>query len=324
MQTILGAGNLGRELALVLPHYTNRIRVVGRNPQKINPQDELFIADLTDAEQTMAAVKGSDVAYLTVGLRYHTKTWQEQWPVVMRNVINACKIHKTKLVFFDNVYLYGKVDGWMTEDSPIRPASKKGQVRAEIAEMLMEAVRSGQLQALIARCADFYGPNVPTSAVSIMVFDNLRQGKKAQWMLNADVKHSLTYVPDAARALALLGNTEAAYNQVWHLPTDKNALTGKEFITLAAQAFGVRARYTVLSRWMLYIIGLFIGAVRENMEMSYQNDSDYLFDSSKFNRAFNFKVTSYQEGIMATVREVKQESGAGKSGEQVKGINIKA
>ena len=297
---------MGTELAKALTKYTNKIRLVGRNPKKINQNDELFSADLMNLEQTVQAVENSEVVYLTVGISYNAKIWQAQWPLVMQNAIAACKKHNAKLVFFDNVYMYGKVDGWMTEQTPIKPISKKGEVRAQIAEMLMEEVRNGKLTALIARSADFYGPNTPTSVLSVMVFDNLKKSKKAQWMLNEKVKHTFTYVPDAARAMALLGNTDAAYNQVWHLPTDKNALTGKELIELAAKALNAPARYTVLSRWMLRVIGLFMSVARESIEMLYQNESNYLFDSSKFDKTFDFKTTSYADGIIKTAQSMSE------------------
>ena len=306
MQTILGVGTVGTELAKALTKYTNKIRLVGRNPKKINQNDELFSADLMNLEQTVQAVENSEVVYLTVGISYNAKIWQAQWPLVMQNAIAACKKHNAKLVFFDNVYMYGKVDGWMTEQTPIKPISKKGEVRAQIAEMLMEEVRNGKLTALIARSADFYGPNTPTSVLSVMVFDNLKKSKKAQWMLNEKVKHTFTYVPDAARAMALLGNTDAAYNQVWHLPTDKNALTGKELIELAAKALNAPARYTVLSRLMLRVIGLFMSVARESIEMLYQNESNYLFDSSKFDKTFDFKTTSYADGIIKTAQSMSE------------------
>jgi len=161
------------------------------------------------------------------------------------------------------------------------------------------------LTALIARAADFYGPGTPTSFVNIMVFEKLRKGKKAQWLLNDGVKHSFTYTPDAGRATALLGNTETAFNQVWHLPTDRNVLTGKQFIEAAAAAFGAEPRYTVLNRGMLRMVAVFNGAVRESLEMLYQNDSEYLFDSGKFEKAFNVKPTPYERGIKETVESMK-------------------
>ncbi len=303
MQTILGAnGAIGVELAQCLAQYTGRIRLVSRNPRKVNPDDELLSADLTDAQQTLKAVEGSQVAYLTAGLKYDINVWRSQWPAIMTNVIAACKKHNAKLVFFDNVYMYGKVDGWMTEETPVHPTSKKGEVRAAIAEMLLSEVRKGDLRALIARSADFYGQRTASSAVGMLVFENLKKGKKAQWLVNAKARHTHTYIPDAGKATALLGNTESAYNQVWHLPTDHNALTGEEFIGKVARELGVEPRYSVLSKGMLRMAGLFNGVIRESVEMLYQNESDYLFDSNKFGKTFDFRTTTYDAGIRDTAK----------------------
>jgi len=258
MQTILGAGGIiGKELAKSLPKYTDRIRLVSRNPKKVNLTDEIFSANLADAGQTLQAVQGSEVVYLTAGLPYNIRTWQGQWPIIMKNVIDACNKNNAKLVFFDNVYSYGRVNGWMTENTSMNPSSRKGEVRKKIADMIMDEVGRGKLKAIIARAADFYGPNTPLSFVNVMVFDNFKEGKKAQWLINDKLKHSLTYTPDASKATAILGNTESAYNQVWHLPTDRNALTGKEFIEKVAAEFGVSPRYRVLPRWMVQMVGLF-------------------------------------------------------------------
>ena len=306
MQTILGAnGVIATELAKALPQYTSRIRLVSRNPKKVNETDELFPADLLNAGQTEKAIEGSDIIYLTAGLTYNIRIWQEQWPVVMKNVIDGCKKHNARLVFFDNVYMYGRVNGWMTEETPVNPCSKKGVVRAQIAGMILEEVKNGKLTALIARSADFYGPNTPLSFINAMVFDNFKKGKKAQWLISDRFKHSLTYTPDAGKATALLGNTPTAYNQVWHLPSDPNPLTGKEFINIAAKEWGIKPSYMVLPKWMVTIVGLFMGIIKESIEMLYQNDSDYLFDSSKFNKTFDFKYTSYFEGIKESVKSMK-------------------
>lgn len=311
MQTILGAtGVIGKGIAQHLSAYTTDIRLVSRNPKRVNPGDQLFSADLLDAAQVMKAVEGSEVVYLSAGLQYNIKVWRTLWPRIMRNVIDACKAHGARLVFFDNVYLYGAVEGWMTEESPVKPDSKKGQVRAEIAAMLMNAVKAGELQALIARAPDFYGPETPLSFINVMALVPMSKGKSAQLMISDKFRHSFIYTPDAARATALLGNTPAAFNQVWHLPTDANAPTGKAFIEMAAKELGVKPRYTVLPRFVLALLGLFVEAVRESMEMLYQNDRDYRFDSSKFARAFpDFRVTPYAVGIAKTLNSLRESKG---------------
>lgn len=308
MQTILGSGGvIGKGIAENLKQYTDRIRLVSRNPKKVNENDELFPADLTNGEQVNKAVEGSEVVYLAAGLKYNLKVWQKEWPVIMNNVIHACKWFCAKLVFFDNVYSLGKVNGRMKEDTPMNPYSKKGEVRKQIAEVLLNEIEKGNLNAMIIRSADFYGPGASTSFANIMVLNNLVKGKKAQWLMNDSVKHSFTYTPDAAKAAAVLGNTESAYNQIWHAPTDKNALTGKEFITLAANSAGANPKYTVFKRGMLSLVGLFVPEIRESKEMLYQNEYEYLFDSSKFESKF-FKATSYEQGIAETVSFMKNQN----------------
>jgi nucleoside-diphosphate-sugar epimerase len=303
MQTILGSGGvIGRHVSLELYRMGIPVRQVSRNPVKVNENDELMSASLLDVEQTERAVAGCEVAYLTIGLKYDLKVWREQWPVVMKNVIRACRKHGVKLVFFDNVYAYGQCTQPMTENSAIHPASGKGEVRAEILNMLLSEMSTGKNKALIARSADFYGPDTPLSFLQMMVFDNLHQGKRPQWMLTGDKLHSFTYTPDAGRATALLGNTEDAYGQTWHLPTDPDTLNGNQFLDLASEKFGSKLQPQILPAWLLRVIGWMIPAVGENREMLYQMKYDYVFDSTKFFQRFpDFNYHCYKDGIDAIV-----------------------
>jgi nucleoside-diphosphate-sugar epimerase len=302
-QTILGAnGTIGTLLAKELAIYTNQIRLVSRNPKKVNETDELFPADLTNEEMVEKAIEGSEIVYLVVGLDYNINVWREKWPKLMKATIASCVKHKAKLVFFDNVYLYDiKAIEHMTEDSPINPISKKGMVRKEIAGMIMKGVKAANLTALIARAPDFYGPGNEKSFLNETVFKNIKKGKRPNWFIDATKKHSFIYTPDAAKATAILGNTPEAYNQVWHLPTDKNTLTGEEWVSLFNKEMNSSKKVMVLPMFMLRILGIFMPFMREMPEMMYQYDRDYFFDSSKFNKHFNFTPTSYETGVKQIV-----------------------
>jgi nucleoside-diphosphate-sugar epimerase len=116
----------------------------------------------------------------------------------MRNVIDGCKRHRSALVFFDNVYAYGRVTGIMTEDTPYNPSSRKGEVRARIATMLMDEVKRGELRGMIVRSADFYGPAAGLSVTHATVIQRLKTGKTPQWIGNPHAMHSFTYTPDSA------------------------------------------------------------------------------------------------------------------------------
>ena len=300
MQTILGSGGaIGIELAKALNEYSTDIRLVSRNPKKVNETDELFTADLLNPRDVREAVEGSSIVYATVGFPYAYKTWKQSWPVFIQNVIDACIEYKSKLVFFDNIYMYDSdhLNG-MDEETPINPPSKKGKIRAEIADMIMDKVKEGKLTALIARSADFYGPGIKnTSVLTETVFNPLSKGKKANWMASLNFKHSYTYTPDAGKATALLGNSEKAYNQVWHLPTAENTLTGREWIDTIANEMGVEPKYQVATKFIVNLLGLFNPIMREMPEMMYQYDRDYIFNSDKFTNQFAFEVTPYREGI---------------------------
>jgi len=303
MQTILGAnGTIGSVLAKELTAYTDKIRLVSRNPRKVNESDELFPADLSDPGMVEKAVEGSEVVYLVLGFDYNLKVWEEKWPELMKAVIEACIKYNVKLVFFDNVYLYDKkAIPHMTEESDINPPSRKGIVREQIAKMIMDEVKNGSLKALIARSADFFGPDNEKSFLIEMTYKNILKGKNAMWFIDPDKKHSFTFTPDAARATALLGNTTDAYNQVWHLPTDKNTLTGRQIIQLFASEMNTKTKINTIPKWLVRIKGIFKPVMKEMHEMLYQYDRDYFFDSSKFEKRFNFKTISYPEGIRRIV-----------------------
>ena len=297
MTTILGAGGpIGDELTKILAASHQPFRLVSRNPKPL-AGGEVFAADLGDQGQTIRAVAGSSVVYLLVGLKYDLRVWQELWPRIMANAIEACKQAQARLVFFDNVYMYGRVNGAMTEETPYAPCSKKGEIRARIATTLMNEVKAGSLSALIARSADFYGPDTEHGVPNVLVFEPLAKGKTASCLVNAAVPHSFTFTPDAARGVAMLAERESAWDQVWHLPTAPDPPTGREFIEMAAKEFGVAPKYRVLSRPMLRVAGWFKPLIGESYEMLYQSDSPYLFDSTKFAREFGFTGTPYREGI---------------------------
>ena len=302
IHTILGAGGaIANSLAGELSSRRLPVRLVSRNPAPM-PGAEILSADLTDPEQTLRAVAGSSVVYLCVGLPYDYRVWRLQWPRIFDNVIEACRQSRARLLFFDNVYMYGQTDGPMTEETPYDPSSRKGDLRARLATQLMSEVRKGNIIASIARSADFYGPATATTSVpDLLVFQRLLKDRRAQWLVNAHLAHSFTYVPDAARALALLAADDNSWNQVWHLPTAAPAITGAEFIRQAAAILQKDQRFQVLPAWMIRLGGLFDRTTSELHEMLYQYAFDYRFDSSKFEKAYGFRPTSYESGIRATV-----------------------
>ena len=314
LHTVLGAGGvIGRELSIQLARQGRRIRQVGRHPIVVQAGDELKTADLTNAQAAFAAVAGSEVVYLVAGLTYSTSFWQARWPLVMRNVIDACSRHKARLVFLDNVYAYGRVDGRgdgvMLETTPFNPCSKKGEVRAAIATTLLESMQRGEVQALIVRSADFYGPGADFSLLAAILFSRLRASKAPQWVGNPDAVHTFSFTPDIGRALIALGASPAAFGQTWHVPTARDlghkAVTGRALTQLACAIADQPVRLQVAPHWLLVAMGWFNPTLRENSEMMYQLEHPYRFDSSKADKALGWLATPYNSGLEQTWRSVR-------------------
>lgn len=300
MQTILGAnGQIAIELARELKRsYTSDIRLVSRHPRKVNDTDSLFPADLTDAAMTAKAVAGSDIVYLTVGLPMDTATWVDKFPVMMQNVIAACRQHGAKLVYFDNTYMYPQDGTILTEETVFAPVGKKGAVRAQIADMLLQEMAAKSIDAVICRAPEFYGPEQTQSITNTLIFDKIKQQQTLRVLMRDDTLRTLIWTPDASRATALIGNTPDAYHQTWHLPADDNRLTYKQFIGLAGTVYRRELRYKVVPGAILKLGAVFNKRLRELQELLPRYAHDNIFDSSKFKQRFSgFKITDYKTGI---------------------------
>jgi nucleoside-diphosphate-sugar epimerase len=193
------------------------------------------------------------------------------------------------------------VDGPITEDLPARATTRKGRVRALMAERLLAAHRSGTLQVAIGRSSDYYGPGGANSAVGDILFGAAVAGRRGRWLGRLDVPHSLNYLPDVARALATLGGRPEASGEVWHLPAAQ-PLDGRQVVGLIAAALGRPVKVTATSNLALRLAGLFDPRARESAEILYQWERPFVLDASKFQHAFGpFEPTPHRQAVAATV-----------------------
>ncbi|WP_416399908.1 SDR family oxidoreductase [Alicycliphilus denitrificans] len=306
MQTILGAnGQIAIELARELQrNHTNDLRLVSRNPRKVNETDSLVSANLLDARQTLDAVKGSRIVYFTAGLPPDTQLWEAQFPTMLKNALDACRAAGASFAYFDNTYMYPQDDRLQTEDTPFAPVGRKGKVRAAMASMVLDEMARGEIPVLIGRAPEFYGPGKTQSFTNALVIEKLQAGKKPRVPVRGDTRRTLIWTPDASRALAALGNAPDAFGQTWHLPCCDDRLTYQEFVAMASEVFGREPAYSVIGKWTLTAAGLFSKPVREIRELLPRYEQDNLFDSTKFKRRFpGFAVTTYRQGLELIRRE---------------------
>ncbi|MGJ0203680.1 NAD-dependent epimerase/dehydratase family protein [Leucobacter sp. gxy201] len=309
MQTILGAsGQIAIELARELDRaHGGALRLVSRNPRPVNDTDTVMRADLLDAQQTRAAVDGSEVVYFTAGLPARTELWEEQFPTMLRHALDAARDAGARFAYFDNTYMYPQDDRVQTEETPFEPVGRKGRVRARMASMVLEEMERGEIPVLIARAPEFYGPGRTQGFTNSLVIDRLKAGKKPLVPVRDDRRRSLIWTPDASRGLAALGNAPDAYGQTWHLPVDESRPTYRQFVAMADRELGSDEKYTVIPKRVLRAAGLFSPQAREIRELLPRYAHDNVFDATKFRTRFpDFAATPIREGLAMIRSELER------------------
>jgi len=307
LYVVLGArGGTGGAIVRELVGQGRRVRAVTRGGDAAAAFGPLLpasyedcAADITDAGQLRRAVDGASVVFHCAQPAY--TRWPQEFPAFTKGIVDATAAAGAKLVFADNLYMYEPGVSPLTEETPATSTTKKGGVRAAMAADLLAAHREGRLRVTVGRSSDYFGPGGLTSAMGERFFKALLAGKKVQWFVMLDQPHSLTYLPDMARAFVILADRAQADGGVWHIPSPP-AVTGRQCIEAASRAAGVPARPAVLGAGSIRTLGLFMPVLREFPELLYQWDRPFVLDAGKFEAAFGpFAVTPLDEALARTV-----------------------
>lgn len=308
---VLGTGPLGLAVARHLAEQGEPVRAVSQSGRAEAPAGvELVVADVTDRDQAGPVFAGARVVYHCASPPYHR--WAKLHPPLMEAVITGAATTGARLVFGDNLYAYGPVDGTVAEDLPHAATGPNGRARAQIADAVLTAHRSGRVEAVIGRGSDFFGRHARMSTVGDRVFARAVAGKPAQVLGNPDVPHSVTYLEDFARALVDLGQRDDAAGEIWHVPCAR-PVTTRRFVDMVFQELGRPARVSVAPEWGIAIAALFNPTLRAVREQLYQHRRPWVVDSSKFERAFGWQATPLPEAIRATVTWFTRQSGRASS-----------
>jgi nucleoside-diphosphate-sugar epimerase len=301
LHVIFGTGPLGRSVAEELVKRGRQVRMVNRSGKASElPQGiEVVAGDAYSQDFTCHVTKGAEVVYQCAQPDYHQ--WTEKFPALQHSILESTAKNGAKLVIADNLYMYGDPNGQtISETSPENPHTKKGKLRKQMADAALAAHRTGKLQVALSRPSHYFGPGYDIAAN--FIFLPALKGKSVQLLGKIDVPHSFSYVPDAGRAMAILGTSEQSWGQVW-IPPVMPVMTQREFAQKVWQAAGQQGKgsITLLKKWMLGLVGLFNPASRETVEMLYEFEKPYVVDSSKFQKTFGMMATPIEEAILRTL-----------------------
>lgn len=301
LHVVFGTGPLGLAVLRELRRQGRRVRMINRSGRVSFAKDlqtEVGGANAADPAQAGEVCVGATVVYHCVGLPY--PRWTE-FPAIASGIIEGAAAAGARLVYGDNLYMYGPVDRPMTEDLPSAASSRKGRIRAKVARMLLDAHAAGKLQVGIGRGSDFFGPFATDAAMmGSRVFGRALAGKPAQVVGNPDRLHTYTFIDDFAKALVLIGDRSEAQGKIWHVPSAP-AMSARQFVEAVFQALGRPAKLQVAPRLMITVGGWFDPNMKELGEMLYQFERDFVMDSSRFERTFDMRPTQQEEAIRQTL-----------------------
>jgi nucleoside-diphosphate-sugar epimerase len=291
LHVVLGAGQVGPRVAELLVEAGHEVRIGRKSaaPSRVKGIETIAL-DVRDADAVARATDGASVVYSCVNPLYHQ--WPEMLLPMVHGIVVGTRRAGARLVALDNLYMYGDTTR-MNEQSPVAPRSKKGRLRAEAGEILLEA------GAAIGRAADFFGPDAPLSILGEHFFSRVLGGRSAQLFGDSDQVHSYSYTPDVARGLVALGARPGA-SGVWMLPVQP-AETTRDVVARFGRALGREIAITRLPTWLVRAVGIFDPTMRELAEMTYQWEQPYVLDDTKARRELGLTPTSWDEAVAATV-----------------------
>jgi len=303
---IFGTGPLGLAVmqALINDGETS-IRMINRSGSANVPDSiEVVKADAYNTEHTKQVTLGAEVIYQCAQPAY--QDWQARFPSLQASILAAATHNTAKLVLGDNLYLYGDTNGHpIHEGLPAKPHTKKGKVRAQMAQTALDAHQAGKVQVTIGRASDFYGEAVRQSALGERVFANILAGKAAQFVGDPDQPHTHTYIQDFGKGLVILGHEEKALGRAWIVPSPPTH-TSRELMQLIADQAKKPLKVSAMGRTMTRAVGLFMPPVRELVEMLYEFEKPFIVDHSQFEAAFGDIATPHNVAIANTIKWYQQ------------------
>lgn len=297
---VLGAGSgLGAEIARQLVAQGREVRGVTRTGNGIPVGVANHRADILDRTAAVDACSGASVVHLAANVAY--PHWLETFPTMVDNAIVAAEAAGAKLVFTDNLYAYGPVDGPVTEQTPERPVGPKEKLRSRLGRALIDAHERGRVRVAIGRVSDYYGPDARMSLPDELILEPLARQRNPMWFAPLHLPHTFGYSVDTAKALITLGDDDRADGKVWHTPAAPT-LAVSDFIALAGAISGRARRPIRLPGAIPRLMAVFDKRLRGYAELDHQRTKPWIVDHSAYDNAFGpVPVTSHEEGIEHTI-----------------------
>jgi nucleoside-diphosphate-sugar epimerase len=300
---IFGAGQVGSGLARELAADGVSVRVVRHRALPVGGGIAVVAGDLADAAFVASQVADAAVVYHCANAPYDSAAWERVLPGWTDNLLAAVRGRAARLVILDNVYAFGMgAGGKLGPDQPLAPRSRKGALRARLAERIRAAQRSGDARIVVARASDFWGPGATDTYFGDQFWPAALAGKAVDWPVRADTPHSYHYLPDVVTGLRVLGAAEPdVEGREWMLPC-LPPIPSSDLVAHLSRELALPIRLRVTPRPVLAVLAMFVPILRELGDMRYQWDGRFEVDDSAFRARFpSVHPTPLASAVSATV-----------------------
>jgi nucleoside-diphosphate-sugar epimerase len=284
---VFGTGQVGRLVVEHLVRDGHDVIAVNRHGAGDLPGAFVVSGDAGDPDLTEHVCAGADAVYFCLNAPSYDR-WSEQFPPLQQGVLAGAAAAGARLVVLDNLYTYGMPHGRdLVETMASAPTSKKSAARVTMTEELLRAHANGDVEVVIGRASDYYGPGTTHSALGESVFGPALSGRAAQVMGDP-------------RQLVNLAAADDVTGQIWHLPVAP-AQTTEQLIDHVYTLTGHRARTLAAGRLTLGAFGLIKPIMREYQHTLYQFTDRWVVDDSLYRARFGEHATPVHDGLVATV-----------------------
>ena len=223
---------------LITQEYTNIKVITISGKEKWGRDIEVIQADALNLQELLIATQGAQVIYGAFNASEYTdKSWKNEFPQFITNLIECGKANKAKLIFLDNVYSYVNLAGKLeyNENTTIFPTNTKGKIREQVASTFLEGLKTNNLQGLIIKSSDLYGPYALNSVIGDRFFEKIKKSNVSEIIPLGNNQHSMTYTRDVARIAVQILNQDN-HPLIIHTPND-NAKGYQDMVRMTYKHF---------------------------------------------------------------------------------------
>jgi hypothetical protein len=100
-------------------------------------------------------VRGGRQFVVAIGFSYSGVVWREAWPKTIAHFVAVCKATGARMVFIDNLYMYGPQTEPLVETMALADAGLKPAARSAATRIWMDAAAKGETLITALRAPDF-------------------------------------------------------------------------------------------------------------------------------------------------------------------------